>query len=110
MDELTLKALKDSIAHWKENCEAIDPDDVSTSAKDCALCEMFNPNVLEFSCGRCPVALRTGLDTCSGSPYDAAYDANRLWDQGDIDADDARAAFRAEYEFLVSLLPEGETP
>ena len=99
MDKKTLKALKGSIRHWKDNLKKAKTGRLTgnglTSAS-CPLCVKFKSN-----CKNCLVFLRTGTEDCGGTPYyevkDAVYDA----DQSDV-----IEACEAEVEFLESLLPE----
>lgn len=114
MDAKTLQALKDSIAHWKDNLAAETPGDVNISRKDCALCDLF----WGLGCRGCPVPEKTGSKRCKQSPYyDAVYDFMD-WDYQpyfySVPAEASinfrnhfRNSCRAEIAFLESLLPEG---
>lgn len=112
MDEMTKKALMDSIAHWDNNVRAKTPYEASVSGSKCALCNMF-----PASCNRCPVMERTGKFGCEDSPYHDARKALLVWCREVAygikkDALAARAEWRrkarAELAFLKSLLPENE--
>ena len=111
MDARTLEALKASICHWRDNVAAETPYQLRLGADFCALCELFNP-LRPNKCEGCPVSEDTGVSKCQASPYGAAVDAKWLW-QGTPDdpaaRDRWRAAAQAELDFLISLLPEGET-
>lgn len=109
MNKKTVLALKASIEHWRENEAAEIVDKVGVYGKDCALCKMFA--IKNGHCVGCPVAAKTGHQSCFRSPWDSARDAFSVWcrNPGSTRArDDFRAAARAEREFLESLLPEGE--
>lgn len=82
----TLKALQGSIKKW-EGIVAGTAHDLGSD--NCPLCKMFAymPN-----CDGCPVAERTGVSSCCGSPY---YDYK----------DGIPGAAQAELDFLKSLLP-----
>ena len=114
MPPKTLTALKASIRHWRENASAEYWDDVSIGPGACALCEKFHPHEVP-PCVGCPVAERTGQPYCIGTPYEAAERAADAW--GDYrykTAVESRAVWReaaqAELDFLISLLPAGESP
>ena len=105
MNNETLAALKDSIQHWRDNVTAKTPGKASTYWTDCPLCRMF----LDAKCDGCPVGHRG----CMRTPYDDAADALDAWilHDGDLDCrENWRWAAQAELDFLISLLPEGETP
>jgi len=71
MDISTLKALQESILHWKENlarAKAEKWDDVHIHAEDCALCKMFSTHT-EDTCVGCPVADKAGEASCNNTPY-----------------------------------------
>jgi hypothetical protein len=106
MDAETLAALKASIQHWQENVEAKTPAEASIKASDCALCQRF------AACNGCPVAVATERSGCAGTPYLTAYYAFKLWEAWPDDKADAdwRQAAQAELDFLISILPDGETP
>lgn len=105
MDAITLQALKNSIEHWKENEAAASSDMVSVWSDDCALCQLFVDRT--GSCDGCPVAKKTGLDQCKGSPWSAARDAFYYWrnyQTRELEGN-FRFAAKAEREFLESLIP-----
>ena len=117
MDEKTLIALKASIQHWRENVEAAVLDNVSILADDCALCDAFyfsDVNAFDEEiqyCVDCPVKMRTGIDTCQGSPYREAWESHYSWRKSPTSITSKatwRKAAQAELDFLISLLPEGE--
>ena len=109
MDAQTLEALKASIRHWRDNVAAEKSDNVRIEAEACALCDRF---FRWDSCTGCPVSRKTGISRCRQTPYGAASNALEFWDDhpDDTAARNAwRAAAQAELDFLISLLPEGET-
>lgn len=108
MDAETLTALKKSIQHWRENVEAEDWQEASVDSFDCALCLLF-AYPMDSKCAGCPVSDRTGTYGCSETPYYAARKAQDLWAFGTGSREAFREAAQAELDFLISLLPEGET-
>lgn len=107
MDDKTLTALQQSIEKWERNAVAETPDDYTTGVKDCALCQVF----MQGGCLGCPVRGATGGVFCVGSPYYNAVQVRGEWSRTSFNTDlrdAARAAARAEADFLRSLLPEAE--
>jgi hypothetical protein len=109
MTPKTLEALRASIAHWLDNEQVLEEDDVTYSVRDCALCGLFFKN----DCESCPVSKWTGLTACKGSPYTEAVEAFADWigaSQTFLAQWRAREAFhnaaREERQFLESLLPK----
>ena len=106
MNKKTLKALKGSIEKWRKIVHE-DGEDFGTD--NCPLCDCFYSK----GCNGCPVAEETGMPDCNDTPYLAWRDyqvddgrfnfPNRAFDEK------AEELALAEYEFLKSLLPEGET-
>lgn len=95
MDQVTLDALKASIAAWEKKAVAEDVGDVLMGTKNCPLCQLFYDDV--SYCHGCPVSNETSQGGCWGTPYVRADDAlDRwkwpLWRQRDIDADRAALA------------------
>lgn len=112
MDKRTLKALKGSIKHWQENVDAETPDDATTDGFACDLCDEFHDKYDDLpECAGCPVYKKTGQTGCTGTPYFPAHHALRDWRfKGTSSHKQAwRKAAQAELDFLISLLPEGET-
>ena len=102
MKARALKALKQSIAHWKEMRD--DPACSKPITSNCALCKLFF--LRENRCDGCPVAEKAEQPNCNGTPYLKAYQA---WNQlGKTEASLAkwRAEATKEIEFLESLLPK----
>ena len=107
MPKRTLAALKASIVKWEGNVAAKTPGQVLLGPESCPLCALF----FVGDCHGCPVRQFTGDRDCCGSPYDEALDAWDAWDnEPTIQKYKTawREAARAELNFLVSLLPEGE--
>lgn len=103
MNPLTLQALRGSIAKWQKVVDGTGPE---MGARNCPLCQMF---ITEPDCGGCPVALRTGLSGCRGTPYDTWADLELDGDGDPVDEALAKQLAQAELDFLISLLPEGES-
>lgn len=132
MDAETLEALRGSIEKWRGILAETEGDEGS---ENCALCTKFlhgrPPTYVQ--CGGCPVAVRTKQRYCDGSPY-RAWDDNSCENRHELPSDvparhnhlaygifrhDKLAGHltvagyqraRAELNFLISLLPEGEQP
>ncbi len=89
MNEETLKALNDSIAHWERLAQSRrqpvtrqskkdDGDDgfENIYAEDCALCEIFHNEQAaggDLKCRGCPVAAASGHSHCEETPWFNAY-------------------------------------
>lgn len=106
MDAETLKALKGSIAKWQA---IVDGTGVDEGSANCPLCQKFRFIVAyKYRCDGCPVREKTGEPDCAGSPYED-YSMKAHFTDEFID-EEINAAAQAELDFLISLLPEGETP
>ena len=108
-DEATLKALKESIEHWKRMATGTRNPDERVGSDDCALCgEFFNR-----SCAGCPVATAMGKPLCIGTPYEAAHELFSIKEDGDYRDNSHSPEFKAtalkELEFLESLLSKEQT-
>lgn len=110
MDARTLEALIAEIALWEENRNAKRLADVRLGTKNGALCDVFYR--APWTCSGCPVAEKTGMPGCAGSPYQRADRALIAWVGAVFDDRDATAAHaawvaaaQAEIDFLRSLLP-----
>src|SRR5690242_9276755 len=107
MDEKTLTALKESIAHWERNVAAETPAEASTLSDDCALCDLFCPFGLR--CNGCPVREKTGMNQCRDTPFYDAHEAHLSWQHADGTRENWQLAAQRELDFLKSLLPtEGQ--
>lgn len=114
MNPKTLKALKESIAHWKRMKQ--DPKCGDEPAGwDCALCRRFNSfchtfggERYAFGGERCPVAAAAGSLNCSNTPYSSARDAWYYYHEqgGKTRLRQWRTAAQREIDFLESLLPK----
>jgi hypothetical protein len=114
MPRKTLKALKQSIAHWQRMIDDPDGED-QPNGSQCALCRIFLPQTERWdedpnNCVGCPVMARTRLSLCRGTPYGAARKAylshNYVRDEKSRNYFISRA--RKELTFLKSLLPPTE--
>lgn len=105
MDAVTLTALRGSIAKWRAIVDGTGGDDGSDN---CPLCLVF-----PLSCRGCPVMKKTGRPGCQATPYlsfaELFYAADDEWPHF-AETTKQKAAAQAELDFLISLLPEGETP
>ena len=116
----TLAALKSSIDKWTRiaNGERISP-----YSDTCALCKLFDPED-SIDCTSheelCPVYEKTGFPACFNSPWSVIgrvilnkeYRLKRKFVLSVLAYRDPEflAAAAKERDFLISLLPEGETP
>lgn len=103
MNPATLKALKQSIAHWKRLSTGKRRLGERVGASQCALCSLF---LHIHSCKGCPVADKVERSGCSLTPYGHARDAH---DAYGIDSPEFKAAAKVELKFLQSLLPKQRT-
>ena len=122
VDPAVVRAIKRSIKHWRENRAAKHPYDASVGPDACALCEKFyGPPGREPPCVGCPVRAHTGQRYCKNTPYEAASNALDRWRDasgcGEHGAEytvemrkEWRRAALGMVRFLVSLLPEKESP
>lgn len=114
MDDRTRVALEGSVEKWEKIVAGTGEDE---GPSDCALCKTFLCQ--EGHCKGCPVALRTGMGGCEGSPYE---EWDKHWDEHHWDGTvnphvtpgcpDCERLARAELDFLRSLRepPEVTTP
>lgn len=113
MKKATLKALKQSIAHWWRLAnDKARPGEIPNS-DHCALCRRFMCDMVddcEKSGELCPVKERTEKTYCYNTPY---YKAAHEWKKNEVLRNAGLPQEfenqQAEFEFLVSLLPAGES-
>ena len=102
----TLEALRGSIAKWRAIVAGTDSD---RGPDNCALCQRFD------RCDGCPVAEAADDDGCSNTPFEDDWFPPLQTTQGEDGGywavtDQQKAAAQKELDFLISLLPPGETP
>ena len=90
--------LDDAIETWHNNALASDPGEYLIAPKDLPLCRTF----LRRAYRGCPVAEKTGLYMCAGTPYAAAAQAWIEWLDG-ADSAPAHAAAISMVSFLQSI-------
>lgn len=110
MDAKTLTALRGSIAKWRAIVDGTGEDH---GADNCPLCEAFfdGPDDDDPICVGCPVA-EARRPNCAQTPYwnwRELFSVESRWPlrAGTIKQ---KVAAKAELDFLISLLPEGEAP
>lgn len=103
MKPSTLKDLKRSIAHWLRMATGKARIGERPDGLHCALCARFALPKNAFGCDGCPVKEKTGLSGCSGTPWQAAYDACHAYG---IDSVRFKRAAKKQLAFLRSLLPK----
>ena len=118
MDKSTEKALMGSIKKWEK---IILGESADNGIDDCPLCIKFHSSYSETENGGCsdlcPVKARTKADFCRRSPYRKWMDAYRtemeelagarpVSEVPAVIGPKTHKAAYAEYDFLVSLLPE----
>lgn len=102
MNDPTLAALQDSIAHWERMRDDRAETPEQPIAPDCALCRLFyTSRPSPTCCYGCPVYTTTSQQFCRGTPY---AEAERAYDDPNEFA--WKEAAQAEIDFLKSLLPE----
>lgn len=103
--EATREALAKSIEHWERLASGTEKDGESIFSEDCALCDLFFANEDCELCEGCPVAQRTGLSGCLGSPW---YGVQSEWCKPSGKTTVAfREACKVQLEFLRSLEVKG---
>ena len=104
MKATTLKALKQSIAHWKRLATGKCKPGETIGHKSCALCRMFcRKKSGALACVGCPVFFRTGATLCRNTPYYSVCAELMLsGQQSEVFKEEARN----ELKFLQSLLPK----
>jgi len=100
MDEITLKALLQSIEHWERLASGKRLNDEVVNRVWCALCTEFWDG---GDCAMCPVREKTGKATCSNTPYGDAWYAAKI---DGLDSTKFKEAAQKELDFLKSLLPQ----
>lgn len=100
MDPKTHTALLGSIDKWTRIVAGTSTDHGS---RDCPLCALF----IDSDCVGCPVAARTGHDSCHHSPYYDFKYVERNFHRTRPDL--VTKAAIAELDFLKTLLPTDAT-
>jgi hypothetical protein len=122
MDDVTIQAIKGSIAKWERILEAHDSRE-DHGTLDCPLCVLFFDD--RGRCNNCPISDFTGEDMCRKTPYykwelavsklfARGLEGDLLFFPGYYDTDDipwghfwssdAELAANAEAQFLKGLL------
>jgi len=104
MDKRTLKALKESIAHWYRISACMTPEALKEEGwggTACPLCDEF----LADGCKGCPVSQKVGDTLCCGTPYSPASDSLAYFCMGRPWTEKDQEAVEDEIRFLESLLP-----
>ena len=113
MDADTLVALRGSIAKWQRIVEGHGTDQ---GPYNCPLCAKFNKAFLRtfvdpIGCEGCPVQEKSGKPGCLGTPYETIEELYEVEGMPEDEREDKLDdACKAELAFLISLLPEGESP
>lgn len=112
MPAKTLELLKESIAHWTRLATGTAKFPETTGPNYCSLCKTFRyPRDHSFDdCNDCPVKLATGKAYCINTPYEAICDylsASPAKSEKNIEF---QRLAQIELDFLISLLPDGESP
>lgn len=96
MDAKTLEALRGSIRKWERIVEGTGDDE---GPDNCPLCLLFYGHRDDFRpiCDGCPVKDASGKKGCSNTPYD------------DYSYSPTTENAQRELDFLISLLPPGES-
>lgn len=109
MDAKTLTALRGSIAKWRD---IVDGNGADEGTDNCPLCVLFYENLKDdIRCYGCPVRIHTLKENCIGSPWQkwARLHINEGGLPWGAKTPQQKAAAQAELDFLISLLPEGES-
>lgn len=108
MDDKTLTALKESIAHWERMRDETNGPGESIGHKSCSLCRLYSTLDSFRSgccCDGCPVHQSTGKTFCQDTPYSDAFLAYKELGQP---SPEFKEAATEEVKFLKCLLPENE--
>jgi hypothetical protein len=106
----TLRALRESIAHWKRMLAGKERPGEQPNGWWCSLCTLFNWDG-DGGCSACPVRQKTGLRCCQGSPYWRAHYAYHTRGSSCPDTErEWRTAAKLQIAFLESLLPKTRKP
>jgi hypothetical protein len=89
-----------SVAHWQRLVNGLPDEEVGP--EHCALCDVF-ARAPHF-CQGCPVAEKTDLSGCGGTPY---AEAEFAFKKHGLHSKRFKTAARKELAFLKSLLPKG---
>ena len=112
LKENTIRAIRGSIKHWKENVARVRKHlapDLSTT--DCTLCREFIPRTDgKDSCVKCPIFKKTGKPLCEETPYVEASAMLHLYRRKDstFSWDNLLDTCLEELKFLQKLLKEVE--
>ena len=96
----TLRAIDDSIEHWKRLASGKTKPGEGILAKDCALCQKFFEQENKPFCHNCPIANFTGGDHCVGSPHRDCHDD---WCYHGKTSKQFRASSETMLEFLTEV-------
>lgn len=102
MKPTTLKALKQSIAHWRRLATGKEKKGEHPDSSSCALCKLF----IRIGCKGCPVAEKARETGCNGTPFLDAYKRYQQMGWGFASESTFRTAAKKELAFLESLLPK----
>ena len=117
MSPKTLEALRGSIRKWRL---IVIGEGVDRGAENCPLCALFDTE--DADCIGCPVYEKTGEHGCGNTPYTKFADAEDtdyyIFTGGYLEPSFEHRVIGPrsqqvaidEYNFLVSLLPEGAEP
>lgn len=103
MDEKTAEALERSIRKWEAIANGTGEDNLN---QNCALCRAFQYVNGEADCAGCPVMARTGLQFCTGSPWQSWAEAQERYNSRipwRANTAELKALAQAELDFLKSL-------
>jgi hypothetical protein len=106
MTKKAIKALKQSIAHWRRLATNKIKFEETVGSHECALCLAFNTTekkAKKARCYGCPVFEYTHEQFCEGTPFEAAAKAFEFWRENNQREGFLKKA-RAELAFLESLL------
>ncbi len=103
MNKQTLKALKDSVAHWTRLSSGSLKRGEDVGPTHCGLCRLFNNDDSKNPCFGCPVFDKSGEVYCDNTPFEDASNEYRVHG---IRSPQFRKAAKEELKFLKGLLPK----
>lgn len=96
------KLINQSIQHWTRLATGKRRKDENIFTSDCPLCRVYYNRSLQ-SCKGCPIAKKTGLTGCNGTPWRGA---NMAAVHCGLDTSTFKAAANEMLQFLKDLLPK----
>ena len=98
---MSIKALKESIEHWKRLEEGEPNYNETPHGDNCPLCQLYDEE--SDDCFGCPIREKTKQDQCAGTPWRVAFKA---WLYASTDWREKAKAMRVWLEDLLEELED----